>query len=75
VSVKGELLRTSTARAVLYTALTTIASFGTLGFATHRGMASMGRLLTLGLLINLACNLVVLPAILNRRARTPSPQH
>jgi hypothetical protein len=74
VSVRGELLRTSTARAVLYTALTTIASFGTLGFATHRGMASMGRLLTIGLLINLACNLVVLPAILNRRrARTPSP--
>jgi hopanoid biosynthesis associated RND transporter like protein HpnN len=71
VSVRGELLRTSTARAVLYTALTTIASFGTLGFATHRGMASMGRLLTIGLLINLACNLVVLPAILNRRsART-----
>jgi hopanoid biosynthesis associated RND transporter like protein HpnN len=71
VSVRGELLRTSTARAVLYTALTTIASFGTLGFATHRGMASMGRLLTIGLLFNLACNLVVLPAILNRRpART-----
>jgi len=60
----GSLLRTSTARAVVLSALTTMASFGTLGFTTHRGLASLGRLLTLGLLLILLCNLLVLPALL-----------
>jgi len=36
---------TSTPRAVIYSALTTIAAFGTLGFSDHRGTASMGILL------------------------------
>ena len=69
----SDLLRTSTARAVLMSALTTIASFGALALATHRGMSSMGRLLTIGVLFMLACNLVVLPALLElsrRRARS-----
>ncbi len=57
----GNLLRTSTARAVLISALTTIASFGTLGFTTHRGMASLGQLLALGIAWILVCNLLVLP--------------
>ena len=54
-------MRTSTARAVLISALTTIASFGTLGFTTHRGMASLGQLLALGIAWILVCNLLVLP--------------
>jgi hopanoid biosynthesis associated RND transporter like protein HpnN len=58
------LLRSSTSRAVLWSALTTIASFGTLGFASHRGMSSLGQLLTLGVALTLACNLLVLPAAL-----------
>jgi predicted exporter len=58
----GNLLRTPTARAVFYSALTTIASFGTLALSTHLGLASLGRLLTLGLALILVCNLVVLPA-------------
>ncbi len=66
-SIRGDLLRTSTARAVFFSALTTIASFGSLGFASHRGMASMGQLLTLGVALTLACTLVVLPALLTRR--------
>lgn len=57
------LLQTSTARAVAYSALTTIASFGTLGFAAHRGLATLGQLLTLGVGITILCNLVVLPAL------------
>jgi len=61
------LLGSSTARAVVYSALTTIASFGTLGLAYHRGMATLGQLLTLGVVIMAACNLVVLPALLTRR--------
>jgi hopanoid biosynthesis associated RND transporter like protein HpnN len=60
----GEILQTSTARAVLFSALTTIASFGTLGFSTHLGMASLGKLLTTGLVFMLIANLVFLPALL-----------
>ncbi len=68
----GDLLRTSTARAVTYSGLTTVASFGSLAFAPHRGMASIGQLLTIGVVLMLACNLVVLPAILARRAEADS---
>ncbi len=59
----GNLLRTGTARAVLLSALTTMVSFGTLGFSSHLGMASLGQLLTLGIALVLLCNLVVLPAL------------
>jgi predicted RND superfamily exporter protein len=59
----GNLLRTGTARAVLLSALTTMASFGTLGFSSHLGMASLGHLLTLGIALVLLCNQVVLPAL------------
>ncbi len=61
---RGELLATSTSRAVLWSALTTIASFGSLGFASHRGMASLGQLLTLGIALMLIANLMVLPALI-----------
>jgi hypothetical protein len=60
----ADVLRTSTARAVFFSALTSMASFATLGFASHRGMASLAHLLTLGLAMMLICNLVVLPALL-----------
>ena len=60
---RGEnLLETSTARGVLYSSLTTVASFGSLGLATHRGMASMGQLLTVGVALAVLCNLFFLPA-------------
>jgi hypothetical protein len=61
---QGELLATSTSRAVLWSALTTIASFGSLGLASHRGMASLGQLLTLGIALMLVANLMVLPALI-----------
>ena len=60
---EGNLLRSATARAVLLSAITTIASFGTLAFTTHLGMATLGRLLALGIALILVCNLVVLPAL------------
>lgn len=63
----ANLLQTSTARAVLFSALTTVASFGTLGFSSHPGIASLGQLLTLGIMLTLACNLIVLPALLASR--------
>ena len=58
------LLDSPTSRAVVWSALTTIASFGTLGFTTHRGMASLGQLLALGVSLTVVANLVALPALL-----------
>lgn len=62
-----EILQTSTARAVLFSSLTTIASFGALTLADHRGMASMGTLLAIGIFLTMACTLWLLPALLPRR--------
>jgi hopanoid biosynthesis associated RND transporter like protein HpnN len=75
------VLSTSTARGVIFSALTTIASFGSLAFSTHRGMASLGALLTLGLTYMLVANLCFLPALIlwtdqripRTRAVTPRP--
>lgn len=53
----------STPRAVLFSALTTIASFGSLAISPHPGMASMGLLLTVAILWSLVCTLVILPAL------------
>jgi hopanoid biosynthesis associated RND transporter like protein HpnN len=55
---------TSTPRAVLISAMTTIGSFGTLWLSAHRGMASMGELLTIAILVTLVCTLVVLPQLI-----------
>ena len=57
------LFHSSTPRAVLFSALTTMASFGTLAFTDHPGTASIGLLLTIALSAALVCTLVVLPAI------------
>ena len=63
------LLGTTTARAVSLSALTTVAAFGTLGLSAHPGLASLGRLLALGLGWILVCNLVLLPALAAPRSR------
>jgi uncharacterized protein len=52
----------STPRAVLYSALTTLASFGSLMASGHRGMVSMGQLLTISVIYMLIAMLMVLPA-------------
>lgn len=57
-------LRTGTAKAVFLSALTTGASFGNLAFSSHAGTASMGVLLSIGLIINLICSLILLPHLL-----------
>ncbi|MCW5771530.1 MAG: MMPL family transporter, partial [Rhodospirillaceae bacterium] len=57
-------LRSSTPRAVLFSALTTIASFASLALSSHWGQASMGLLLLIAMTANLFCFLVVLPALL-----------
>jgi predicted RND superfamily exporter protein len=69
------LLTTSTARAIAYGSATNVASFGTMGLASHLGLATMGQLLTVGVVLTLVCNLVVLPALIDLRHRsevTPS---
>lgn len=66
------LLKTSTARAVIFSALTTAASFGNLAISPHAGTASMGVMLTIGLGLTVLCMLVVLPALLARYVEPPA---
>jgi len=63
------LLSTSTARAVVFSATTTIASFGTLAIVPHQGMANLGQLLVIGVGWTVLANLVLLPALLELRER------
>lgn len=60
----GILLHSSTALAVLLSALTNISGFGNLSVSPHQGMASMGIMLTIGILATLFCSMIVLPALL-----------
>ena len=68
---KSRLLATSTARGIFFSALTTIFSFGTLAFLSHRGTSSMGQLLTIGVFLTMAVTLIVLPAFLFLPRRLP----
>lgn len=58
------LLRSSTPRAVLFSSLTTAASFGSLSVSDHRGTASMGILLTWAILLTLVSALIFLPSLM-----------
>jgi predicted RND superfamily exporter protein len=69
-SPERELLETSTAQAVFFSALTTMASFGSLAFSDHVGFASLGKLLLIGVTYTLLANLIVLPALLALRGRS-----
>jgi uncharacterized protein len=60
----ADLGGTSTPRAVLFSALTTVASFGSLALSDHPGLASMGLLLTIAIFWSLVCSLLVLPSML-----------
>jgi predicted RND superfamily exporter protein len=63
---KGDLFRTlaGTGRAVALCELTTIVGFVTLAFTAHRGLASFGITLTLGITFALVFSLLVLPSLL-----------
>lgn len=63
-------LQSSTARAVLFSALTTMSAFGSLVLSHDPGTAGMGELLTVALAATLFCTLLVLPALLGP-ARSP----
>jgi uncharacterized protein len=60
----GDLLQSSTARAILFSALTTGTAFGSLALSNHPGTAAMGELLTIALGYTLFCTLIILPALL-----------
>lgn len=65
-----ESLPQTTAAAVFYSALTTIVGFGSLGLSDHLGVASMGMLLVIGMVLTLTANLIFLPALLRLFVRT-----
>lgn len=58
------LFGTSTPRAVVFSALTTIGSFASIALSSHPGTASMGVLLAIAITLTLLCTLIVLPALM-----------
>jgi hypothetical protein len=74
----GPRLARSTVMAVLFNGLTTIAGFGSLLVAHHRGVWSLGLLLVIGSAMTLTTSLVVLPTLMrlaDRRRRSPAVDH
>ncbi|MGH7094737.1 MAG: MMPL family transporter, partial [Stellaceae bacterium] len=65
-------LQSSTARAVVFSALTTMTAFGSLTLSNDPGTADMGKLLLISLAYTLLCTLVVLPALLGPVRASPS---
>jgi len=59
-------LQTATARAVLFSAFTTSASFASLALSSHVGTAGMGLLLLTGLAITLVGTFTFLPSLLGK---------
>jgi hypothetical protein len=68
----GPLIARSTVMAVLVNGLTTIAGFGSLMIADHRGIFGLGLLLTLGTTTSLIAALVVLPVLLQAMPGRPA---
>jgi uncharacterized protein len=65
------VLGSATARAIIFSALTTGTAFGSLALSAHPGTASMGTLLLISLACTLAASLVFVPALLSSvHART-----
>jgi predicted RND superfamily exporter protein len=71
----GPLLPRSTMLAVAFNGLSTITGFGSLMLAHHRGIRSLGLLLTCGSVASLVAALVVLPVLIglakDQRAFSP----
>jgi len=65
-------LQSSTARAVLFSALTTLSAFGSLALSNDPGTAGMGELLTISLACTLFCTFVILPALLGPAQAPPA---
>jgi hopanoid biosynthesis associated RND transporter like protein HpnN len=61
---RSDPLQSSTARAVLFSALTTVTAFGSLALSSHPGTADMGKLLSIALGYTLLATFFFLPALL-----------
>lgn len=62
----GDLLQTSLARAIVFSALATGSAFGALWISDHPGTASMGLILMISLIWTLICALIFEPALLGK---------
>lgn len=67
------ILGRSTGKAVLVSGLTSMAGFGSLMLAQHRGIYSLGCVMTTGLATCMIAGLTFLPALLNLLMRSPAP--
>jgi uncharacterized protein len=72
-SAGGPLVARSTVMGVTLNGLTTIVGFGSLMIAAHRGIFSLGLLLTIGSASGLVASLVVLPVVLRLITQTSAP--
>lgn len=68
------ILARSTGKAVLVSGLTSIAGFGSLILGQHRGIQSLGYVMSLGLATCMIAGLTFLPALLNLLGRTRKRQ-
>ena len=68
-------LQSSTARAVVFSALTTMSAFGSLALSNDPATSGMGELLAISLACTLFCTLLILPALLGpaRELRAAAP--
>jgi predicted RND superfamily exporter protein len=64
------ILGRSTGKAILVSALTTVAGFGSLMVAQHQGIESLGFVMAVGTATCMAAALVFLPALLTLLVRT-----
>ena len=55
---------TSSMRGVIVSTLTTVFSIGNLAFSSHQGTASMGLLLSLGLISMMIATMIIMPSFL-----------
>jgi hopanoid biosynthesis associated RND transporter like protein HpnN len=62
---RPRMLGSATARAVMFSALTTGSAFGALALSAHPGTASMGELLLISLACTLVATLLFIPALLS----------
>jgi len=67
------ILAKSTGKAVLVSGLTTIAGFGSLVLAKHRGIESLGYVMALGVATCMVAGIMFLPALLNLLQRSIQP--
>ena len=67
---RPELLSKSTGKAVLVSGLTTMAGFGSLILAHHRGIQSLGFVMTIGVFACMTAGLAILPCLLQPKSLT-----